>query len=120
MTCYEGEVRQVLHNLVSNAIDATRTGGRLLIRTSKTWLWKTGVPGVKITIADTGCGIAQETLRRIFEPFYTTKGINGTGLGLWISQGIIDKHHGLLKVRSSVREGKTRSVFSLILPIDNP
>jgi PAS domain S-box-containing protein len=115
VVCYEGDVRQVLNNLIGNAIDSMKTGGRLLIRTRDACLWKNNVQGVRITIADTGHGMSAEIRERIFEPFYTTKGINGTGLGLWISSGIISKHHGLLQVRSSVaKSGGT--VFSLFLP----
>jgi len=59
-----------------------------------------------------------EVIQHIFEPFYTTKGINGTGLGLWISLGIVVKHHGLLQVRSRTRGCKSGTVFSLFLPKD--
>lgn len=113
---YEGDIRQVLNNLIGNAIDAMRTGGKLTVRTSDTHLWRRGIEAVRITIADTGQGMDSETLHRIFEAFFTTKGINGTGLGLWISRGIVDKHHGLLQVRSSTRAGKSGTVFSLSLP----
>lgn len=118
VTCYEGDIRQVLNNLVGNAIDAMRNGGCLTVRTSNACLWSSGTPGVRITIADTGHGMPPATLRRLFEAFYTTKGINGTGLGLWISQGIVQKHHGRLQVHSSIREGKSGTVFSLFLPMD--
>ena len=115
VVCYEGDIRQVLNNLIGNAIDSMKTGGRLLIRTRDASLRKSNVSGVRITIADTGHGIGEEVRKRIFEPFYTTKGINGTGLGLWISSGIVSKHRGLLQVRSSIaKNGGT--VFSLFLP----
>jgi signal transduction histidine kinase len=74
---FEGETRQVLSNLVNNAID----GGRLLLRIRVGRDWNTGRPGIIITGADTGSGMSASVARRIFEPFYTTKGINGTGLG---------------------------------------
>lgn len=115
IVCYEGDIRQVLNNLIGNAIDSMKTGGRLVIRTRDACLWKSNVSGVRITISDTGHGMTQEVRARIFEPFYTTKGINGTGLGLWISQGIVEKHHGLLQVRSAITEG-SGTVFSLFLP----
>ena len=114
--CYEGEVRQVLSNLVSNAIDAMRTGGRLVIRTGDARRWRDGEAGVRVTIADTGSGMSAEVMRHIFEAFYTTKGINGTGLGLWISREIVAKHGGELRVRSSSREGGAGTVFRLFLP----
>ena len=116
VVCYEGDIRQVLNNLIGNAVDAMRNGGRLTVRTSNAWFWKAGVAGVRITIADTGGGMSAEVLRRIFEPFYTTKGINGTGLGLWISQGIIEKHRGRMQVQSSSQPPRTGTVFSLLLP----
>jgi PAS domain S-box-containing protein len=117
--CYEGDVRQVLHNLIGNAIDSMRTGGVLVIRTSRSRLWSTGVPGIRITIADTGHGMPPDVIQHIFEPFYTTKGINGTGLGLWISLGIVAKHQGRLQVRSRTQQGKSGTIFSLVLPSDS-
>ncbi|WP_263384695.1 PAS domain-containing sensor histidine kinase [Granulicella arctica] len=116
VTCYEGDIRQVLNNLIGNAIDSMRTGGRLIVRTSNSRCWRTYEPGVRITIADTGHGMSSQTRQRIFEAFYTTKGMNGTGLGLWISFGIVEKHHGRLQVFSSTREGRSGTVFSLFLP----
>jgi PAS domain S-box-containing protein len=115
--CYEGDIRQVLNNVIGNAIDSMRTGGLLIIRISKSRLWSSGIHGIRITIADTGRGIPQEVIKHIFEPFYTTKGINGTGLGLWISLGIVVKHQGRLQVRSRTH-GKSGTVFSLFLPAD--
>ena len=114
--CFEGEVRQVLNNLVSNALDAMKLGGRLIVRTRRGFDWETGRTGCRITVADTGDGMSPETLARLFEAFYTTKGIGGTGLGLWVSSGIVKKHGGRLDVKSSA-SGKSRgSVFVLFLP----
>ncbi len=114
--CYEGEIRQVLNNLVGNAIEATKNGGRLFVRTRNATSSQTGERGVRITVADSGHGMTAEVVRQIFEPFFTTKGINGTGLGLWISRGIVSKHHGKLQVRSSVGPAWHGTVFSLFLP----
>ena len=116
IVCFEGDIRQVLNNLVSNAIDAMRTGGVLTLRIRDARSHETGTSGARITIADTGHGMTEETRGRIFEPFYTTKGINGTGLGLWISHGIVEKHHGSLAVRSSVDPARHGTTFSLFLP----
>ena len=118
--CFEGEIRQVLNNLVGNAIDAMRQGGRLVVRAR----WARGVssevssgrPGVRITICDNGEGMSRKTVQRIFEPFFTTKGIMGTGLGLWVTLGIVQKHEGRLQVRSSQGETGHGTVFSLFLP----
>jgi signal transduction histidine kinase len=98
--CFEGEIRQVLSNLVGNSIDAMiPRGGRLLMRNRPGTDWKTGRRGIVITVADTGCGMPASTLSRIFEAFYTTKGSAGTGLGLWVSSEIIGRHHGTLRFR---------------------
>ena len=120
VTCYEGEVRQVLNNLVGNAIDSMRMGGRLVIRTRDAHDWKSGAAGVRILVADNGHGMPREVMRRVFEPFYTTKGINGTGLGLWIVRGIVDKHHGALRIYSSTRASGSGTVFGLFLPLHPP
>ncbi|MGB8477273.1 MAG: PAS domain-containing protein [Acidobacteriaceae bacterium] len=114
--CFESDIRQVLNNLIANAMDAMRHGGRLLLCSRDATDWKTGRSGVRITVADTGHGMSAEVRKRIFEPFYTTKEVNGTGLGLWISHGIVSRHHGSLALRSSQRPGWNGSVFSLFLP----
>ena len=111
--CFENDIRQVLNNLIANAIDAMRNGGRLMVRAHQV---SAPVPGVRITIADTGHGMNTETLARIFEPFFTTKDLNGTGLGLWISAGILERHQGRMSVRSSDQPGRHGTVFTLILP----
>jgi PAS domain S-box-containing protein len=118
--CFEGEIRQVLSNLVSNAIDAMQPlgGGRLLLRSRAGREWSTGRRGLVITIADTGSGMPASVVDRIFEPFFTTKGASGTGLGLWVSSEIVDRHHGALRFRSSQKEGRSGTVFALFLPFD--
>jgi PAS domain S-box-containing protein len=99
--CFAGEVRQVISNLVSNAMDATAGGGRLIVsaRRSRDWV-HTQREGVRITIADTGSGMTPDVRERLFEAFFTTKGATGTGLGLWVSHEIILKHHGIIHLRS--------------------
>jgi signal transduction histidine kinase len=67
-------------------------------------------------VADNGCGIGPENRKRIFEPFFTTKKDTGTGLGLWVSRELIEKHGGHLGVRSSTTGRRTGTVFSLFLP----
>ena len=114
--CFESDIRQVLNNLIANAIDAMRHGGRLVLCSRDATDWKTGRSGVRMTIADTGHGMSEEVRLRVFEPFYTTKEVNGTGLGLWISHGIVSRHHGSLTLRSSEKPGWNGSVFSLFLP----
>jgi len=117
--CFEGEIRQVLSNLIGNAIDAMNpAGGRLLIRSREATDWTTGRKGVALTVADSGPGMSSHTLSRIFEPFFTTKDTSGTGLGLWISREIVDRHCGVLKVRSSQSAPRCGTVFALFLPFD--
>lgn len=116
--CFEGEIRQVLSNLVANAIDAMQTrGGRLCIRTRCARHPRGGVPGLVFTIADTGPGMPSGVRKRVFDAFYTTKGIGGTGLGLWVSKDIADRHHGTLRFRTSERAGAAGTVFTLFLPV---
>jgi signal transduction histidine kinase len=121
VTCLEGEIRQVLSNLVGNAIDAmmSRNERRLLIRSREGTDWKTARKSVILTIADTGSGMAPDTISHIFEPFFTTKGNKGTGLGLWISREIITRHQGTLKVRSQCTTHHSGTVFALMLPCDD-
>jgi len=117
IVCLESEVRQVLNNLVSNAIDAMYgKGGRLVIRTREGTEWRTNRRGVIFTIADTGSGMSPEVIKSIYKAFYTTKGIGGTGLGLWISSEIVQRHQGRLIVRSTQRAEKSGTVFQLFLP----
>jgi len=119
VTCFDGEIRQVLSNLIGNAIDAMHSaGGRLMIGSREGTEWKTGRKGVYLTVGDTGLGMSPDTLLRIPEPFFTTKGNNGTGLGLWISREIIDRHKGVLKVRSSQSALHHGTVFTVFLPCD--
>jgi PAS domain S-box-containing protein len=119
VVAHDGEIRQVLANLVSNAIDALPGGGDLLVRTAAASDWSSGAAGVRITIADNGTGMDDATRGRIFDAFFSTKGITGTGLGLWISREIIQKHGGHLRVRSRRRtEGAPGgTVFALFLPL---
>ena len=117
--CFGGEVRQVIANLVSNAIDASAAGGRLIIgaRRSRDWS-KPGREGVRITVADTGDGMDKDVRAQLFEAFFTTKGTTGTGLGLWVSHEIILKHHGIVHVRSRPVTGTAPSgtVFQIFFP----
>ncbi|HEX4650061.1 MAG TPA: PAS domain-containing protein [Granulicella sp.] len=117
--CFDGEIRQVLNNLAGNAIDAMHPGGgRLLLRSRPGTEWSTGRRGVVLTVADSGEGISPAVMKRVFEPFFTTKGDSGTGLGLWVSQEIIARHEGGLRVRSSQREGLSGTVFTVFLPAE--
>jgi PAS domain S-box-containing protein len=115
LQCFAGELRQVITNLVSNALDASRDG-TLYTRTRRVSHPQLG-DAVRITVADTGHGIEERTRKHLFEPFYTTKGLTGTGLGLWVSKEIIDKHNGRLRLRSSTHPRHHGTVFHIYLPV---
>jgi PAS domain S-box-containing protein len=122
--CFAGEIRQVFANLVGNSIDASSNGGRLVVRARRSRDWRNPEQtGIRFAVADTGAGMGPEVRERIFEAFFTTKDVTGTGLGLWVSQEIILKHHGVVRVRSvaapvdpasAVRSSGT--VFDIFLP----
>jgi signal transduction histidine kinase len=116
----EGELRQVLMNLVRNALEAMSTDGRLLIRVNQGCEIKGIRPGVRVTVADTGEGIGAEIKGRLFEMFQTSKEGTGTGLGLWVSKGIVDKHTGSIRVKSrrAIAGGSGGTVFAVWLPMD--
>jgi two-component system CheB/CheR fusion protein len=116
---FAGELRQLFSNLILNAMDALDEGGQLTLRVARGRDWSSesgGVTGARVTIADNGSGIQQTDLARIFEPFYSTKGDSGTGLGLWLSHGIVQKHEGTIRVRSRAASGSSGTVFSIFLP----
>jgi PAS domain S-box-containing protein len=114
--CRGDEMRQVFANLLSNALDATPDGGFVRIRirmANHTCIW--------VSVADTGHGISRDLQRRLFEPFVSTKGTTGTGLGLWVARGIVQRHKGKIWIRSRVKTGSAShagTVFSVLLPLD--
>jgi two-component system, NtrC family, sensor kinase len=109
------ELRQVISNLIGNAKEAMgAAGGRLIVsaRTSRGLAgWRRS--GVRITVSDTGPGIPVGARSRMFEPMFTTKGEQGTGLGLWVSRKIVERHGGVIRVRSKVGSG---TVFQVFIP----
>ncbi len=112
-----GEIRQVIANLLANSIDALDAGGEIHLRVSPAMQWNgVRIPGVRLTIADTGPGIPAEIRPRLFEPFFTTKKDVGTGLGLWISKSIVESHAGAIQVHTSTTPGKSGTTFSVFLP----
>jgi PAS domain S-box-containing protein len=116
---YANELRQVLSNMIGNAVEAMPSGGCLRIRMYPSREWSNSrKSGVRIVIGDTGEGISPAHKRRLFEPFFTTKAEKGTGLGLWVSQGIVEKHGGFIRLKSSTTPGHRGTVFSLFLPDD--
>lgn len=117
----EGDLRQVLNNLVRNAFDAMPRGGHLHVRLRPARCPKTELPGLRISVADTGTGFLPAIRKHLYEPFHTSKEITGTGLGLWISKGIVDKHGGRISMRSRLEEqfpNRHGTVFSLWFPLE--
>jgi signal transduction histidine kinase len=117
LAVYAGPLRQVFSNLLLNAADAMPKGGRLYARVAAAHEW-TGKErrGLRVTLADTGCGIPADKLPKILLPFFTTKGPAGNGLGLSLVKDIVQKHRGVLRIRSSTKPGRSGSVFSIFLP----
>jgi PAS domain S-box-containing protein len=112
------ELRQVFTNLIVNAMDAlAKCGDKLTLRVRRTLHGKTGEQGVLVSVIDNGPGIAREQQTRLFQPFFTTKGEQGTGIGLWVSRSIVQNHGGTLRLRSSARPGHSGTCFSVFLPL---
>jgi two-component system CheB/CheR fusion protein len=113
---FPGELRQLFSNLILNAMESMKDGGKLRVRVARTHEWSGEQrAGVRVTVADTGSGIAPLALPHIFEPFFTTKKENGTGLGLWLAYGIVQKHSGWIRVASRTSAG-SGTVFVVFLP----
>jgi PAS domain S-box-containing protein len=110
----QGELKQLVANLISNAADAVGTGGRIRVSA-----WPAVYPqgeGVEIKVADDGPGVAEENREQIFEPFFTTKRDIGTGLGLWVSKQIAERHHGLIRVANGGENDLGGAIFTVFLP----
>lgn len=115
ITAVPGELRQVFSNLLVNSLDAVDYNGTVAIRISRCTFGKGG-DAVRVTFSDNGKGIDRTERVHLFEPLYTTKGEIGTGLGLWVSKQIIEKHQGLIQMRSSTKGKWKGSTFSVVLP----
>jgi PAS domain S-box-containing protein len=114
---FPGELRQVFANLVANAIHSMPTGGKLLLHVHESNLASDSQRrGVRVTVLDNGSGIPPDVRKNLFSPFYTTKGEGGTGLGLWVTRGIVEKHEGTIHFISTVRPGRSGTAFSVFLP----
>jgi PAS domain S-box-containing protein len=113
---YPTELKQVFLNLVGNALQAMPGGGRLRVTVRETAERGSLPRGLRISVCDTGLGIRPEDAKRLFEPFFTTKETKGTGLGLWISKGIIQKYDGTIRFRSLKLNGGSATCFSVFIP----
>jgi PAS domain S-box-containing protein len=116
LLCFAGELRQVFANLIGNAVESMKNGGRIRIRVRPGTEWQTGDQGVRVTIADTGSGMNLETRRHMYDAFYTTKGSEGSGLGLWVTGRIVRKHRGHIHVRSRLGTQLGGTAFTLVFP----
>lgn len=111
------EFKQIVTNLIANAIDAVGRGGNISIRLRPSRSWNDlNETGIRITVADNGIGITRGDRKRLFQPFFTTKGQKGTGLGLWVTQGLVTKHGGRMKLCSSTRFPYRGTTFSIFFP----
>src|SRR6476646_1019466 len=133
---FEGDIRQVVANLLGNALDAMQNGGKIMVRVREVRDWKSdwksdsnsggtsdsnsGNKHVRLTIADTGAGMSKETQRHMFEPFFTTKSNTGTDLGLWVSAEILANHRARTRVRSSQDPQRHGTVISITFPQEMP
>ena len=118
---YPAELRQVFTNLLTNAMDASSPGSTIEVTLRSTpslddQRWRTNAPGVMVSVVDHGPGISSETIRHLFQPFFTTKGEKGTGLGLWVSQGIVQRHGGDIRLDSRTDEANHGTTVSVFLP----
>jgi PAS domain S-box-containing protein len=113
----EGEIRQMLSNLMSNALDAVLKDGAISLRISPSRDWRDGLrPGVRMTVFDNGKGFNAKAMDRAFLPFFTTKADTGTGLGLWVVKQLAEKYHGHITIRSSQGVSKHGTAVSIFLP----
>ncbi len=121
VSLFPAEIRQVISNLLMNAFEASPEAGVITVRLSHgTDYSRPEVRGTRIVISDNGHGIPEDVRHKIFEAFFTTKGEKGTGLGLWVSNGIVQKHGGSIRLRSSTAPQHHGTVFSIFLPDPQP
>jgi two-component system NtrC family sensor kinase len=114
---FPAQLRQVFSNLVRNAVEASREGGEIRIRISRSKLGHgPAEPAVCVSIADRGFGIPPENRQRIFEAFFTTKDLKGSGVGLWLTSTIVHEHGGRLRVRSCTEPSRSGTCMSIVLP----
>jgi len=117
---YSSELMQLLTNLLSNAIDAIGESGKITIAIQDSRDWRTSLPCVAVTVADSGPGIAPQYREKIWEPFFTTKSETGTGLGLWLVEETVRKNGGSIRMRTASSATQHGTVFRLLLPFQPP
>lgn len=112
-----GEIIQVFSNIVVNAIDAMPRGGKLSISMTQTMAAR---HGMQVVVSDTGHGIRREHLARVFEPFFTTRGNLGTGIGLWVARQLVERHGGDISISSNTEQSDSGTRVILYLPFRGP
>ena len=112
---FPGQLAQVFTNVMRNATEVSVPGSEVVVRLSS--VERTGRRGNRVTIHDRGTGIPAEIQSNIFDPFFTTKELRGSGLGLWVSKSLVERHHGTIRFRSSERPGKSGTTFEVFLPV---
>lgn len=112
---FPGQLTQVFGNLIRNATEAAHPGTAVTIRIRE--VSRAGQTGTRITIHDLGSGISPEIQKKIFDPFFTTKSLKGSGLGLWVSRQLIQKHGGTIRFKTSQGPRFTGTVFEIFLPV---
>ncbi len=114
---FPAQLRQVFSNILRNAIDASESSGKIHIRISHSFLGQDfGERAARVTIADSGIGIAKENVARVFDAFFTTKELKGTGVGLWLSSTIVQQHGGRIQLKTRVFPSRTGTSISVLLP----
>jgi len=114
---FPGEMRQVFSNLIGNALDAMNSQGKLTLRIEQSHSWDNDhEAGVRVMVCDTGSGVPTEVRDKLMEPFITSKGEKGTGLGLWVCRGIVEKYQGRLRYHTSITPGRSGTCFSVFFP----
>jgi two-component system NtrC family sensor kinase len=116
---FPAQMRQVFSNLLRNAIEASFDGGRIRIKISYCTIYHSGPQrAARVTVADCGVGIPERNREKIFNAFFTTKELKGTGIGLWLSSSIIQEHRGRIQVRSRMQPGHSGTCISILLPTE--
>ncbi len=115
----QGELKQILSNLLANAIDASREGGRIIVSGRRTHDYRSGRSGIRLSVADTGTGVSAGHKKKLFSPFFTTKKEVGTGLGLWLTRDLLEKKGGYIRFRSR-NSRPSGTIMSIYLPASLP
>lgn len=112
---FPGQLSQIFSNLVRNAAEAAPQGSEVVVRVRS--ICRGGREGTRVTIHDRGHGIPLDVRKQMYDPFFTTKELKGSGLGLWVSKNLIMKHNGTIRFRTSTREGASGTTFEVFLPV---